>query len=126
MKVSEKEIQYGNVLVQKSFGFAKRIVNSYKILSKRENSIYPILKQLLRCGNSIGANISEAQSAFSKKDFINKLGISLKESKETDYWLRLLYETDEITKKEFESLKNDNDELLKLLTSIIKSSKISN
>jgi len=64
MKVSEKEIEYGNVLVQKSFAFAVRIVKSYKVLSKRDRSIYPILKQLLKSGTSIGANISEAQSAF--------------------------------------------------------------
>lgn len=123
MKVKEKDIQYGNVLVQKSFKFAVRIVNSYKVLIKRDYNVSPILKQLLRCGTSIGANISEAQSAFTKKDFINKLGIALKESKETEYWLKLLFETNELNEKEFQSLSSDNTEILKLLTTIIKSSK---
>jgi four helix bundle protein len=78
---------------------------------------------LLRAGTSIGANVSEAQSAFTKKDFINKLGISLKESKEAEYWLKLLKESDVISEKEFQSLINDCEEIIKLLTSIIKTSK---
>lgn len=78
---------------------------------------------MLRSGTSIGANVSEAQSAFTKKDFINKLGISLKESRETEYWLNLLKESDIISEKEFISLFSDCEELLKLLTAIIKSSK---
>lgn len=71
----------------------------------------------------MGANVSEAQSAFTKKDFINKLGISLKESRETEYWLKLLKESEVISEKEFKSLFYDCEELSKLLTSIIKSSK---
>ena len=66
-------MKFENVLVNKSFEFAIRIVKSYKILSERDKSIYPIYKQLLRSGTSIGANVAEAQSAFSKKEFISKL-----------------------------------------------------
>ena len=66
-------MKFENVLVHKSFEFAIRIVKSYKILSERDKSIYPIYKQLLRSGTSIGVNVAEAQSAFSKKEFISKL-----------------------------------------------------
>ena len=83
----------------------------------------PLLNQILRSGTSIGANISEAQSAFTRKDFINKLGISLKEAKETEYWLKIMNGAEILPDKEFESLKADCEELLKLLTSIIKNSK---
>ena len=83
MLVFEKEFVYGSILVSKSFEFSKRILNGYRILSKRNISIYPLYKQLLKSGTSIGANIAEAQTAFSKKDFISKLGITLKEAKET-------------------------------------------
>lgn len=77
----------------------------------------------MRSGTSIGANIAEAQSAYTKKDFINKLGISLKEARESKYWIKLLVETDHLDKKESASIKNDCEELIKLLTAIIKSSK---
>ena len=120
----EKEIKYGNALVEKSFDFSTRIVKFYLFLLKNNRHIEPLLKQVLRSGTSIGANISESQSAYTKKDFINKLGISLKESKETEYWLKLLKETGLIGKDEFESLNNDCVELIKLLTTIIKKAKL--
>ena len=121
--VFERDVEYGNAVLTKSFEFAVRIVNFYKYSIKKDNSLYPLLKQLLRSGTSIGANISEAQSAFTKKDFINKLGISLKECRETEYWLKLLKETDHLLEKEFVSIHSDCIELIKLLTAIIKSSK---
>lgn len=82
--------------------------------------------QLLKSATSIGSNINEAQSAFTKKDFINKLGISLKESRETEYWLKLFCASDLINEKEFKSLYNDCIEITKLLTTIIKNSKENN
>jgi four helix bundle protein len=124
MFVFEKEIKYGNAIVEKSFKFAIRIIKFYRVFNKKDYSISSLLKQLLRSGTSIGANISEAQSAFTKKDFINKLGIALKESRETEYWLRLLKESEIINEKEFESIYKDCEELSKLLTTIIKSSKL--
>ena len=116
-------MKFENVLVQKSFEYTIRIVKRYKILSERDKSILPIYKQLLRSGTSIGANVAEAQSAFSKKEFISKLGISLKEVRESEYWLRLLRATDFLRENEYESLYKDCLELMKLLTAIIKSSK---
>ncbi|MDX9865182.1 MAG: four helix bundle protein [Anaerolineaceae bacterium] len=102
--------------------FAIRIVNLYKFLcdSKKE---YVMSKQLLRCGTSIGANVTEAFHSISKKEFVAKLNIALKEAFETGYWLELLKETDFISESQFESINADCTELIKLLTSIIKTTK---
>jgi four helix bundle protein len=124
MIIKEETIKYYNPILEKSFKFAVRIVRFYKIKLSSDYNLNPLLKQLLRSGTSVGANTSEAQSAVTKKDFINKLGISLKESRETEYWLKLLKETGTISDKEFDSLFGDCEELSKLLTSIIKSSKV--
>lgn len=83
-------------------------------------------KQLLRSGTAIGALISESEFAQSKADFINKLHIAVKEANESKYWLLMLCETDFITKAEYDSLKNDNEELLRLLISGIKTAKNNN
>ncbi len=80
-------------------------------------------KQLLRCGTSIGANVAESQQAQSRPDFVSKLNIALKEAVETDYWLRLLYETGYLTKAQFVSIISDCDELEKMLVSIVKTAK---
>lgn len=123
MFVFEKEVKYGNVVLEKSFKFSIRIIRLFEHLIKNNRNIEPLLKQLLRSGTSIGANVIEAQSAYTKKDFINKLGISLKEARESEYWIKLLTATNHLDKKESESIKNDCEELIKLLTTIIKSSK---
>lgn len=78
MKVFEKHSEYGNPILEKSFRFGVRIVKFYLMRIKEEYQIKDILKQLLRSGTSIGANVAESQEAASKKDFINKLSISLK------------------------------------------------
>lgn len=109
-----------NAVEQKSFQFAIRIVNLYRLL-KNERNEFVISKQLLRAGTSIGANVAEAQQAQSRADFRAKLGIALKEASETKYWLRLLGATDYLTAAEFESIFSDCVELEKLLVSIIKS-----
>jgi four helix bundle protein len=119
MFVSEKEVKYSNPVLEKSFEFGVRIVRFYLYLGKKNKNIQSLLKQILRSGTSIGANITEAQSAVTKKDFINKLGIALKESKETDYWLRLLKKSEIVEEKEFNSINQDCLEIIKLLTSII-------
>lgn len=121
--VAEQRIEYGNILLNKSFQFAVRSIRLYKILISRDKTLYPLYTQLLRSSTSIGANISEAQSAPSKKDFVNKLNISLKESQETEYWLKLLKESDLLSINEYVSISNDCIELIKLLISIIKKSK---
>ena len=113
-----------NVIKDKSFGFAIRIVRLYQYLTSDKKE-YVLSKQLLRCGTSIGANINEALQGFTKKDFIYKLSIALKEATETQYWLALLFNTNYLAEKEFKSLEKDIVEIIKLLTSIIKSSKVS-
>ncbi|MBQ7005450.1 MAG: four helix bundle protein [Clostridia bacterium] len=106
-----------NVIEEKSFDFAVRIVNLYKYLANNKNE-YVLSKQLLRCGTSIGANVSEAQKAQSKADFHTKMCIALKEANETLYWLKLLYRTDFLTLKEFESTELDIREIIAILTAI--------
>jgi four helix bundle protein len=109
-------------LKDKSFTFAVRIINLYKYLCTDKKE-YILSKQLLRSGTAIGALVREAEQAESKADFIHKLAIALKEANETEYWILLLRETDYLTPKESESILSDLKELLKLLTSIIKTTK---
>ena len=111
-----------NIVVDKSFQFAIRIVNAYKYLTK-EKKEFILSKQLLRSGTSIGANIEEAVGGYSKKDFSAKMSISYKECRETIYWLKLLRETEYVETKLAESLIQDASELAKILYSIIRSSK---
>ena len=111
-----------HAIQDKSFRFAVRIVNLCRYL-QTEQKEYSLTKQLLRCGTSIGANVAESQQAQSRADFISKLNIALKESYETDYWLRLMYETQYLTSEEFQSIIVDCHEIEKLLISIIKSLK---
>ena len=120
MRMTKKE----NILEAKSFQFAVRTVKLCKHLREEKNE-WTLSKQLLRSGTSIGANIVEAQQAQSRPDFVSKLCISLKESAETSYWLRLLKATDYLSEKEYTSIARDCKELEKLLTSIIKSTKTS-
>jgi four helix bundle protein len=103
----------------KSFCFAVRIVNLCKIL-RTERREFTLSGQLLRAGTSIGANVSEAQQAQSRADFVSKLNIALKEAKETEYWLRLLAATDYLAKQEYDSIASDCDELVKILVTSIK------
>ena len=111
-----------NILAEKSSDFAVRTVNCYKFLSQ-EKKEFIMSKQLYKSGTSIGANIHEGLQAQSKPDFISKMGIALKEASETSYWLNLLVRTEYISQKMFESLLTDCDELSRLLTAIIKSSR---
>ena len=112
-----------NITVNKSFEFAVRVVRLYKHLCD-EKKEYIISKQLLRCGTSIGANINEATAAQSKKDFVAKMSISSKEARETKYWINLLIATDYLSDNNMhtKSLIADIEELIKLLTSIVKTS----
>ncbi|MBR5544528.1 MAG: four helix bundle protein [Clostridia bacterium] len=111
-----------NIVVVKSKAFALRIIKLYKYLDTNHR-ISVISSQILKSGTSIGANVKEAIRAQSKADFYAKLNISLKEASETEYWLELLYESEYITKEQFESIYNDCQELLKLLTAITKTQK---
>ena len=111
-----------NVIEDKSFAFAIRIVNLYKHLRDTKKELV-LSKQLLRSGTSIGANVAEAQQAQSTPDFVSKMGIALKEASETKYWIRLLHSTEYLTKAETDSILNDCVELEKILVSIIKATK---
>ena len=108
-----------NIISTKTFNFAIRIVNLYKYLTKEKKELI-LSKQLLRCGTSIGANVSEAQRGQSKADFNAKLNIALKEANETEYWLRLLKATDYISISEYDSINNDIQEILSILVAICK------
>jgi len=108
-----------NAVKDKSFQFALEIISLYKYLTTQKNE-FILSKQILRSGTSIGANIEEALSSQSKNEFIAKLNISLKETKETNYWLRLLKSSGYIQKDE---LIEKTEELSKILTSIIISTK---
>jgi four helix bundle protein len=102
-----------SIVGEKSLAFAKRIAKCYRYLKdKKKESV--MSKQLLRCGTSIGANIREGLYAQSRKDFISKLNIALKEAGETDYWLEVIHSADYFSDEEYKSLKDDNDELLNL------------
>ena len=107
---------------RKSFLFAVRIVKLYKHLHTGKKE-YVLSKQLLRAGTSIGANVAEAEQAQSYADFISKMSIALKESSETNYWLRLLRETDYLSETEFSSIYSDCRELERMLTAIVKTAK---
>jgi len=109
-------------LWEKSFLFALRIVKMSKYL-QAEKREYVLSKQILRSGTAIGALVREAEHAQSKADFINKMSIALKEANETDYWIELLFQSGEITQDSYQSIKPDIQELLKLLISIVKTSK---
>lgn len=108
-----------NIIENKSFHFAVRIVNLYKHLINDKKE-FIMSKQLLRCGTSIGANVAEAERGQTKADFYAKLSIALKEAHETYYWLRLLNTTEYLTEKEFVSIEKDIKEIIALLIAICK------
>jgi len=108
-----------SIVQKKSFEFSLKIIALYKKLQQEKEFI--ISKQLLRSGTSIGANVEEALAGQSKRDFTAKMSISSKESRETKYWLRLLKQS-ELTSIDVNSLILDIDELIRILTSIVKTS----
>ena len=115
------ELKKENIIEQKSFEFALRIIKVYKFLTK--NNEYILSKQLLRSGTSIGANIAESKDAISKKDFRNKLSIALKEARETYYWLRLLIESGYLSNKQTKSLLELLEEIISILVKVVKNAK---
>ena len=110
-----------NVILEKSLDFAVRVVKLYKYLCETKKE-YVLSKQLLRSGTSIGANVNEAQAGQSKSDFIAKMSIASKEARESKYWIGLLIKTDYLNRHDVhvQSLQNDMDEIVKLLTAIVK------
>lgn len=114
-----------NIVMNKSYAFALRIIKLYKHLVAEQKE-YVLSKQVLRSGTAIGALVKEAEHAQSKADFINKMNIALKEANETEYWLMLLKDSDYFDEKSFLSIHADSSELIKLLASIVKTSRQNN
>jgi len=112
-----------NTILEKSEMFADRITKMYRYLSEKRLGDKDMLKQIVRSGTSIGANVSEAQFAQTKPDFLTKMTISLKEASETRYWLKRLYAFGSLSEKEFASIINDNEEIISLLTTITKTTR---
>lgn len=117
----ELKIENKSVIADKSYVFALQIISVYKELKSKNEFV--LSKQILRSGTSIGANVNEAISAVSKKDFVFKLDISLKEARETKYWLNLLKDSDFISQEIFNKSNKDCEELIKILSSIILTTK---
>ena len=115
----------GNIIALKSYAFALRIIKLYKYLVAEEKE-YVFSKQVLRSGTSIGALIKEAEHAQSKADFVHKMNIALKEANETEYWLMLLKDSEYIDENSFNSIHPENIKLIKLLVSIVKTSRLNN
>ena len=109
-----------SIVKEKSMNFAIRVVRCYKYLIEEKRE-FVLSKQLLRCGTSIGANIKEALREQSRPDFAAKMNISLKEASECEYWIELLKNTDYLSEDPAQSLLEDCRELIKILTSIVKS-----
>jgi len=107
-----------NIIEKKSYAFAINVVNAYKKLEAR--SEYVLSKQLLRSGTSIGANVVEGLRAQSRKDFISKMNIALKEANESEYWIRLLMDTGYLNKQEDTILLNECKEICRILSSIVR------
>ena len=121
---SENHILKFNTIEVKSYDFAIRIVNLHKYLN-RQKEIHSLSNQMLRSGTAIGALIQEAVHAQSKADFLNKMNVSLREANETMYWIRLLHSTHYLKDNEFASIHKDCEEIVKLLASIVKTTKAS-
>ena len=110
-----------NIIVKKSYAFALEVITLYKLLIEKKEFV--MSKQILRSGTSIGANIHEAVASESKKDFIHKLSIAVKESRETSYWLNLLKDSNFINKEDFNKLHISCPEIIKIFNSIILTTK---
>ena len=110
-----------SILKTKTEAFAVRIINLYKYLVEKKETV--ISKQIYRSGTSIGANVAESINAQSPADFINKLSIALKEANETEYWLKSIYQGGLIDEKGYQSMFDDNEEIIKILVKSIKTVK---
>ncbi len=116
--LTKKLIKTGSILLEKTFAFAIRVVKLYKYLVE-EKKEFVMSKQILRCGTNPGTMVREAANAESGLDFIHKLSIAQKETAEVMYWLELLQATNYLNQPEFESMKSDAQEIMRLLRSSI-------
>jgi len=122
---SEGEIK-GKDIQKRAFLFACRIINFYRFIAKQDDVGEVLGRQVLRSGTSIGANLEEASAGQSKADFVSKCNIALKEARETYYWLRLFSETKVIPAERINELVEESNELVAILTTIVKNARISN
>ena len=120
--VDNSQLTMENLIKAKSYMFAIRIVKAYQFLTGEQKE-FVLSKQMLRSGTAVGALIRESEHAESRADFIHKMSIALKEANETEYWLLLLHDTGYLEKKIYESIVSDCQELIRMLISIIKTSK---
>ena len=111
-----------NIIQEKSFNFALRVIKLFQYLVKNKKE-FVLSKQILRSGTAIGANIEEALGGQSRKDFLNKISIAYKEARETSYWLRLLNGAEILSEHHFLSMHQDLEEIIKILTTIQKTTK---
>ena len=111
-----------NTVKFKSFKLALEVIKNNKEITLNHRE-FVLSKQFLRSGTAVGALVREAENAESKKDFIHKLSISLKEANETDYWIELIYQSEYFNRENYLNLKSSNSELIRMLTSIIKTTK---
>lgn len=116
--MSEIAYKNGSLISKKAYAFALDIVNTYKYLVYKKKE-YTLSKQLLRAGTSIGANVNEAVSAQSKRDFVHKMSIALKEARETLYWLNLLKDSEYLIAEDHNKISLAAEEIIKILSSII-------
>ena len=112
-----------NIIIEKTESFADRITKMYRYLSEKRQGDKDMLKQIVRSGTSVGANVSEGQFAQSKADFLTKMTIALKEATETRYWLKRLYAYGSLNDNEFESIIKDNEEIINILTTITRTTR---
>ena len=112
-----------NIIISKTESFADRITKMYKYLSEKRSGDKDMLKQIVRSGTSIGANVSEGQYAQTKADFLTKMSIALKEANETRFWLKRLYAYGSLSENEFISIIKDCEEIISILTVITKTTK---
>lgn len=112
-----------NVIVGKTENFADRITKMYRYLSEQRLGDKDMLKQIVRSGTSVGANVSEGQFAQTKADFLTKMTIALKEANETRYWLKRLYAFGSLSQREYSSIICDNEEIISILTIITRTTK---
>jgi four helix bundle protein len=112
-----------NIIISKTESFADRITKMYKYLSEKRSGDKDMLKQIVRSGTSIGANVSEGQFAQTKPDFLTKMTIALKEANETRFWLKRLYTYGSLSDTEFDSIIKDNEEIINILTTITRTTR---
>lgn len=115
-------VERENIILDKTYNYAIRIVKLYQYLCK-EKKEFELSRQILRSGTSIGANVEESVGGLSRKDFLAKLGVSYREARETRFWLRLLRDTDYISTEQSDSMLEDLEEIIRIITAIQKTIK---